>query len=107
MIVAFTHCTNSYQITTQWIFAFTHMNAHSSRSHTVVMLTVVKSRKHLTNAEKVKARKAREKMELAHPKSPQWQAVSRRPGRNSEVLEESKKVRRREGSEAISLNLSS
>lgn len=26
-------------------FAFTHLNAHSSRSHAVVMLTVVKSRK--------------------------------------------------------------
>lgn len=26
-------------------FAFTHLNAHSSRSHAVVMITVVKSRK--------------------------------------------------------------
>ncbi len=26
-------------------FAFTHLNAHSSRSHAVVMITMVKSRK--------------------------------------------------------------
>lgn len=39
-------------------FAFTHLNAHSSRSHAVVMVTVVKSRKYLTNTEKVEMRKA-------------------------------------------------
>lgn len=27
------------------VFAFTHLNAHSSRSHAVVMTTVIKSRK--------------------------------------------------------------
>ncbi|GAX79215.1 hypothetical protein CEUSTIGMA_g6655.t1 [Chlamydomonas eustigma] len=39
-------------------FAFTHLNAHSSRSHAVLMLTVVKSRKYLTNAEKAEIRKS-------------------------------------------------
>ncbi len=39
-------------------FAFTHLNAHSSRSHAVLMVTVVKSRKYLTNAEKAEIRKA-------------------------------------------------
>jgi hypothetical protein len=39
-------------------FAFTAMNAHSSRSHAVVMLTVVKSRKYLTAAEKAEIKKA-------------------------------------------------
>jgi len=40
------------------VFAYTHLNAHSSRSHAVVMLTVVKSRKYLTNAEKAEVRRA-------------------------------------------------
>lgn len=40
------------------VFAFTHLNAHSSRSHAVVMLTVVKSRKYLTAAEKAEMKRA-------------------------------------------------
>ncbi|MEW5298893.1 MAG: hypothetical protein WDW36_001966 [Sanguina aurantia] len=48
-------------------FAFTHLNAHSSRSHAVVMLTVVKSRKYLTGQEMAEARKA-EKEGLATQK---------------------------------------
>lgn len=39
-------------------FAFTHLNAHSSRSHAVVMLTVVKRRRYLTPAEKQAEKKA-------------------------------------------------
>ncbi|GIL67169.1 hypothetical protein Vafri_20615 [Volvox africanus] len=37
------------------VFAFTHLNAHSSRSHAVVMLTAVKSRKYLSNEERAQA----------------------------------------------------
>ena len=37
-------------------FAFTHLNAHSSRSHAVVMLTVLRSRKHLAEKEKEEAK---------------------------------------------------
>ncbi|GFR51944.1 hypothetical protein Agub_g14466 [Astrephomene gubernaculifera] len=37
------------------IFAFTHLNAHSSRSHAVVMLTAVKGRKYLTTEERAQA----------------------------------------------------
>lgn len=39
------------------VFAFTHLNAHSSRSHAVVMLTVVKSKRTLSSAEKSKTAK--------------------------------------------------
>ncbi|KAG2485040.1 hypothetical protein HYH03_016243 [Edaphochlamys debaryana] len=37
------------------VFAFTHLNAHSSRSHAVVMLTAVKARKYLTTEERAQA----------------------------------------------------
>ena len=58
-------------------FAFTHLNAHSSRSHAVVMVTVVKSRKYLTAAEKQEMKRAEregmvaQKVRMSHARMPE------------------------------------
>ncbi|KAF5829167.1 P-loop containing nucleoside triphosphate hydrolase protein [Dunaliella salina] len=84
-------------------FAFTHLNAHSSRSHAVVMLTVVKRRRYLTPAEKQAEKKAeREGVSTHKVKVGKLYLVDLA---GSERLKKSKSVGQR-ATEARSINLS-
>eukprot|EP00798_Chlamydomonas_sp_ICE-L_P003293 gene3293-13319_t len=84
-------------------FAFTDLNAHSSRSHAVVMVNVVRSRKYLTAAEKAEASKA-EKGGIV-PQTVKVGKLYLVDLAGSERLKKSKSVGLR-ASEARSINLS-
>ncbi|KAJ9525200.1 hypothetical protein QJQ45_020736 [Haematococcus lacustris] len=91
-------------------FAFTHLNAHSSRSHAVVMVTVVKSQRYVTPQDKASVKRGEKDSSVLSQKVDAQSSV--KVGKlylvdlaGSERLKKSRSVGLR-ASEAKSINLS-